>query len=234
MEAPSDPPEPASPLLRSRRGVTLVGAGPVAREALGECLARAPGAVAADGGAGPLLAAGRVPDAVIGDLDSLASPDRARIPGGRIHRIAEQDSTDFEKCLVRIEAPLVLAVGFLGGRTDHALAALSVLARGVGPRCVLVSETDAVCHAPGRLDLHLAAGARVSLFPMAPVAGRSEGLRWPIGGIAFAPAGRVGTSNEALGGAVRLLFSGPGMLVIVSRADLGALLAGLGAQPGLL
>ncbi len=225
------PPEPIPALLRSREGVTLVGAGPVAREALEACLARAPATVAADGGAGALLAAGRLPDAVIGDLDSLPAEDRARIPAIRVHRVAEQDSTDFEKCLARIEAPFVLAVGFLGGRADHALAALSVLARGVGPTCVLVSETDALCHAPQRLDLDLPPGARVSLFPMASVTGVSEGLRWPIEGLAFAPSGRVGTSNEALG-PVRLALDGPGMLVIVARAGLGALLAGLGLQAG--
>ena len=222
-----DPTEPIPALFRARGGVTLVGAGPVAREVVLECLSRAPAAVAADGGARALLEAGRAPDAVIGDLDSLEPEARARIPEARVHRIAEQDSTDFEKCLARIDAPFVLAAGFLGGRADHALAALSVLARGVGPRCVLVSETDALCHAPARLDLDLPAGTRVSLFPMAPAAGASEGLRWPIEGIAFAPAGRVGTSNEALG-PTRLAFDGPGMLVIVPRAHLGALVAGLG------
>lgn len=225
----SSGPDAPAPLLRSEAPVALVGAGPVPPEALADCLARAGAAVAADGGAGVLLAAGRVPDAVIGDLDSLSARDRALLPAGRVHRVAEQDSTDFEKCLLRIDAPLVLATGFLGARADHALAALSVLARGVGPPCVVLSVEDAVCHLPARLALDLAPGTRVSLFPMAPVAGLSEGLRWPIEGIAFKPAGRVGTSNEALGGSVRLAMNGPGMLLIVPRAALGALLAGLGA-----
>lgn len=222
-----DPDAPAS-LLRAEAPVALVGAGPVAPEALGDCLARAGAAVAADGGAAALLAAGRVPDLVIGDLDSLRPRDRARLPPDRVHRVAEQDSTDFEKCLLRIEAPLVLATGFLGGRADHALAALSVLARGVGPPCVVLSAQDAVCHLPARLSLDLPLGTRVSLFPMAPVAGLSEGLRWPIEAIAFAPAGRIGTSNEALG-PVHLAMGGPGMLLIVPRAALDTLLAGLAA-----
>ena len=222
-------PPPTDPVLSSRRPVALVGAGPVTPEALRACLSRSGAAVAADGGAGALLAAGRVPDAVVGDLDSLSPSDRAGVPRARVHRVAEQDSTDFEKCLTRIEAPLVLATGFLGGRADHALAALSVLARGVGPRCVLVSGEDAIAHARSGIALDVARGTRVSLFPMAPVAGRSEGLRWPIEGLAFAPAGRVGTSNEATG-PVRLAFEGPGMLVIVPRAALDALVAGLGAD----
>ena len=215
------------PVLRSRDPVALIGAGPVPGDVLHECLSRAGAVVAADGGAGALLAAGRAPDAVVGDLDSLSAADRERIPPGRVHRVAEQDSTDFEKALSRIDAPLVLAAGFLGGRADHALAALSVLARGVGPPCAIVSARDAVAHLPARISLDLAAGTRVSLFPMAPVTGRSDGLRWPIEGIAFAPAGRVGTSNEATG-PVRLEMDGPGMLLIVPRAALDALIAGLG------
>lgn len=222
---PPLPPHPG-PLLRTRSWVTLAGAGPVDAEVLRDCLARAPVAAAADGGADALLAAGRLPDAVIGDLDSLTEAGRAAIPPERLHPIAEQETTDFEKCLLRIEAPLVLAAGFLGGRVDHAMAALSVLARGVGAPCILVSRHDVACHAPGRIGLDLPAGLRVSLFPMAPVTGVSEGLRWPIDGIAFAPGGPIGTSNEALG-RVRLAMDGPGMLVIAPRAALDAMAAGL-------
>lgn len=218
-------------ILRADGPVALVGGGPTPPEALEACLARAGPVVAADGGAAAVLAAGLTPDAVIGDLDSLSDADRAAIPEGRVHRIAEQDSTDFEKCLTRIEAPLVLAAGFLGGRADHALSALSVLARRVGPPCVLVSARDAACHLPPRLALDLPAGLRVSLFPMAPVTGTSTGLRWPVDGIPFAPAGRVGTSNEALG-PVRLAVDGPGMLLILPRRALDALLAGLAAAEG--
>jgi thiamine pyrophosphokinase len=69
-------------------------------------------------------------------------------------------------------------------------------------------------------------GDRFSLFPMAGVTGRSEGLKWPIAGLQFAPDARGGTSNQALG-PVRLQMDGPGMLVIVPRARLDVALAGL-------
>ena len=38
---------------------------------------------------------------------------RAAIPAERLHRIAEQDSTDFEKCLRNIRAPLVVGIALL-------------------------------------------------------------------------------------------------------------------------
>ena len=56
---------------------------------------------------------------------------------------------------------------------------------------------------------------------MGPVRGRSEGLRWPIDGLAFDPTGRIGTSNAATGGVVRLGFDAPRMLVILPVDLLG-------------
>ena len=38
----------------------------------------------------------------------------------------------------------------------------------------------------------------------------SEGLRWPVAGRELSPEGRIGTSNLALGGRVRLRFDVPG------------------------
>jgi thiamine pyrophosphokinase len=62
---------------------------------------------------------------------------------------------------------------------------------------------------------------------MAPVTGRSTGLEWPIDGLAFAPAGLIGTSNRATARTVHLDMDGPGMLVILPRARLDAALRSL-------
>lgn len=190
----------------------------------------APLLVAADGGANVAIAAGRVPDAVIGDFDSLDDATRAAIPAERLHHVAEQDSTDFEKCLERISAPLILALGFTGARIDHELAIWNVLARRRDLRCIVVGPTDVVFVAPQRLSLDLAPGTRVSLFPMSPVCGESSGLRWPIGGIGFAPDGRSGTSNEATG-RVELSFDTGAMLVILPRAVFPTVIAALAPPP---
>ena len=48
--------------------------------------------------------------------------------------------------------------------------------------------------------------------------GVSEGLRWPINGLTFAPDGRVGTSNEATG-PVSISVTAPKMLVILPEAS---------------
>lgn len=204
--------------------VLLVGPAPIERPDFDFAVERVTHVVAADGGAQKALQFNRVPDLVIGDFDSF-SPD-ARLPESRLLRIAEQDSTDFEKCLDRIEARRILALGFLGLRQDHTLAALSALAARSPGLCILVGSHDVIVHAPARLRLDLAADTRVSLFPMAEVTGRSSGLHWPIDGLGFSPSGRIGTSNRATG-PVHLEFDGPGMLLILPRSALETLLAAL-------
>jgi len=215
------------PIVESSCGVTLVAGGVMARRDLALALARAPHLVAADGGADRALAAGHRPNMVIGDLDSLSAGARSQLGAARLHLVAEQETTDFDKALRAIAAPFVLAVGTGGGRIDHALAVLNTLVRHRDRVCLLLGPQDVVFHAPPRLDLRLRPGDRLSLFPLAPVSGESEGLRWPIAGLGFAPGGRIGTSNEAIAPRVSLRFDAPGMLVVLARARLDAALAAL-------
>lgn len=210
-------------LLQSPDGVTLVGGGPVSTRDLRLSLRRAPGLAAADSGADRLLAAGLMPEAVIGDLDSLSPAGRARIPPDRLHLIPEQATTDFDKALRSIEAPFVLALGFTGARIDHGLAVLNTLVRLRTRPCILVGPKDVTLAAPpGRLRLQMTPGETLSLFPFAAVTGRSTGLEWPIDGLDFAPDGFIGTSNRVSAPEVTLEFDAPGMVVILPRRRLDA------------
>jgi thiamine pyrophosphokinase len=61
---------------------------------------------------------------------------------------------------------------------------------------------------------------------MGPVRGLvSEGLRWPVAGLALSPDRRIGTSNVALGGPVRVGFDAPRVLVILPETELGQVAA---------
>lgn len=207
--------------LASRQPVTLIGGGPLDSDDLSQALALAPVVAAADGGADTALANGLVPQAVWGDFDSISARARAGIPPENLHPVTEQDSTDFEKCLSRIDAPLVIAVGFAGARHDHFLAALSTLSRRIGPPCILIAAEDVITLCPPEIALDLRPGTRLSLFPMGPASGYAQGLKWPINGLNFAPDARIGTSNAATG-PVLLQTEGP-MLLILPRAHLETL-----------
>jgi thiamine pyrophosphokinase len=215
------------PIVQSTHGVTLAGGGPFSARDLKLALKRAPVAVAADSGADRLLRHGVSPEAVIGDMDSISARARAEIPLERQYLVAEQVTTDFDKALRLIDAPLVLALGFAGARLDHGLAAFTTLIARAERRCILIGPQDLAFAAPARLDLELAIGEPLSLFPMAQVTGRSEGLEWPIAGISFAPDGMIGTSNRVVSRRVVLEFDQRGMLVILPRRRLDAAIRAL-------
>ena len=217
-------------IFQTLSGVTLAGGAGFDRETLDEALAFAPELVAADGGANQLHELGHIPRAVIGDLDSICPDLRARL-GARVHHVPEQDSTDLDKCLRLVAAPLLIGLGFLGARTDHTLAAMTSLVRHGRARVLLLGAEDICLLAPPELHLPLAPGARVSLFPMGAVTGQSTGLEWPIDGLDFAPDARIGTSNRMSGDSLYLKVDAPRMILLLDRQWLPQLLAAITAAP---
>lgn len=220
-------------IVNTSLGISLITAGLVSRRDLSLALARAPILVAADGGANRALALGHRPEAVVGDFDSITPATLAALNPARLHKLDEQETTDFHKALRLIRAPFVIGLGCLGGRLDHELAVLNALVCRSQPPCVLLGSQDVAFAAPaGRwVTLALTPGDRLSLFPLAPVSGESEGLEWPIRGLQFRPDGRIGTSNRAAARAVRLRFDAPGMIVILPRRRLDAALAAVTSGP---
>ena len=203
--------------------VLLVGNGPVDAGAVALAHPFCPHIVAADGGANAALAHGLKLDATIGDMDSSAD-DKTPETHGEIIHIAAQDSTDFEKCLSVINAPLILGIGFLGGRLDHELAALNALVK-TPQSVVLIGEEDLVFKLPEVTKLTLPLGTRISTFPLGPVQGvKSEGLAWPLNGLALAPAGVISTSNHTITPMITLTNPGQPLLCILPRLHLSATL----------
>jgi len=179
--------------------MTLIGGGQATASDIAEVLTIAPKMVAVDGGLVAALAAGQRPQAVIGDMDSAPPEALASIPAEHQHRVSEQQSTDFDKALRSVDAPVVVGVGFCGGRLDHQLAAMHTLLVHADRPCILLAQDEVVLIAPPQLSLEMQAGDVVSLFPLVAATGRSTGLEWPIDGLAFDPAQFIGTSNRALG-----------------------------------
>ena len=221
----------AEPLIFNRP-VTLAGGGALDRQMLDEALALAPALVAADGAADRLAGWGLVPEAVIGDMDSLADPAAWHGGGARLVALDEQDTTDFEKCLYATEAPFYVGAGFTGRRLDHTLAVFHALLARPDKLVVLLGEHEAVGLLPAgrRVGVAVAPGVTVSLFPLLRSVGvASAGLEWPIEGLDMEPGRAIGTSNRAVAGRIELAFDRPGMLVMVPRRFAGGLLAGLRA-----
>lgn len=152
--------------------------------------------VGADGGAGKALAAGIRVDAVVGDLDSPGEELRAALPSSAFHLRDDVNSTDLQKavafCIERGgEAIDIVAAG--GGRADHALANLSVLAlfRG-GPPIRIIDDQFEVELVQGISKVDSPPGTIVSLVAIGPCRQvTTSGLRWNLDrfDLSFSPRG---------------------------------------------
>ena len=206
--------------------VTLIGGAQSGNDEISTAMRLAPRIVAADGGAAQVIAAGYRPERVIGDLDSLSDDLRLSL-ADVIEEISEQETTDFEKCLMRIDAPRILALGFMGGRIDHQLAVLNVLARYQDRRVVLLGAGDCAVIVPKEgLSLSLPVGNRIALMSLGASQAWTMGLRWNLDGQALAPDGMISSSNE-VAGPITVRAAGP-VLLSTSAANLPALWAALG------
>jgi len=182
---------------------------------------------AADSGLDTLVAWGVEPDLVVGDMDSVSSPDLVeRFPGAELLLARrDKDETDTELGLSALAARgagrIVLAGGG-EGRLDHLLAIRAIFERNDGrPRPAewhTGSETLYLVEAGNRLELAAAKGATVSVFPLAGGASGmgSEGLEWPLAGLEWG-AGDCGVSNVATEGPFRV-SAGRGDLLVVLLA----------------
>lgn len=170
-------------------------------------LAQATAVIAADGGLRHLLALGRWPHVLIGDMDSLpAGAEDALPPGIEIVRYGhDKDETDLELAL-RYAAdhypdPIEI-VGAVGGRLDHTLANIALLAHPVltGREVRLVEPHETLWLVTLRTEIHGHVGDIVSLLPLRDdvVVHRTTGLRWPLQDETLVFGQARGVSNELI------------------------------------
>jgi len=219
----------ANPVKLAAEGVlVIVGGGALDLALLRQLAADGATLVGADGGGDVIRAAGLVPAAIVGDLDSLVDPD-GWDDRTRIVRIAEQETTDFEKALYSTSAPVTVGLGMTGKRFDHTLAALDAVTRYTAKRkVILVDEFDIALALTGGFAFTVEPGARVSVHPLTPTRfARSQGLKYPLDGLLLAPGIRTGTSNEASAAtfSIEAEAGDAGVyLLILERRWLGALI----------
>lgn len=163
-------------------------------------------------------------------MDSLDADLQAHFAdaGSRIiTRPARKDETDTQLALeyaLDLRPDEVWVFGALGGRIDHTLANISLLALGVkrGIEVRLVDEWCEVFIVTGYRDLEGEPGQTVSLFPLAGAADgiRLEGFEYPLEGGRMELGRPYGISNRLISSHGHIsVASGPLLVIRYFRAE---------------
>lgn len=167
----------------------------------------------------------RLPDAVIGDMDSLPKSMQKKY-AGLIVRVSEQDDNDQTKAFRYVlehfpEVTDIHILGATGLREDHTIGNISLLmeyARSfdTGGRNVdMISDYSTIFAITDSCEIDVGEGRRISVFsPDNSLNIRSEGLVWQTSGVVFDNWWKA-TLNRASSDRVRLTFSHPSVALVI-------------------
>lgn len=126
---------------------------------------------------------GAIPDAVVGDGDSM-SPDFRRMYADRIHIVSEQDYNDQTKATRFCAAQGLRRIAYIGStgrREDHTIGNISLLQfyrRELGVNPVMLTDYGAFIPCSGETRLASFPRQQVSIFNHSCSRLTGEGLRW--------------------------------------------------------
>jgi thiamine pyrophosphokinase len=166
--------------------------------------------ICCDGSAENLIKQGYLPEAIVGDMDSLDQSIAGRFRD-RIFHYTDQDTNDLTKtvmwCSERGYKDLVI-VGATGKREDHTIGNISLLAEYIKEvNVMMVTDTGILTPLLKSSVISSFLGQQVSIFSIdTETEILSHGLRYPLRGTKISNWW-VATLNEALGDSFTIEFS---------------------------
>ena len=166
--------------------------------------------IAADSGWEHAVTSGRMPDILVGDMDSISETHLAQAHASHTDVIAhdpDKDETDTEIALATAidnGATHITVMAGGGDRPDHVFAMLHSLAADRYSPALIDGHLGAsrfhVCHAHHPVDIHTQPGDTVSLLPVGGDAVVSaDNLKWPLVHETLNARASRGVSNVATG-----------------------------------
>lgn len=165
--------------------------------------------IAVDGGLRHIRQAGRMPDVLMGDLDSISAPELEEMEAAGVQILrypVEKDDTDLELALMWAQAQgytVLRIIGALGGRIDQQTGNLLLLGKpGLEQVDLRIIQTGLeILPVHGRVEIQGHAGDTLSLLPLLGLARGvvTEGLYYPLRSETLYPYQTRGISNVMLG-----------------------------------
>lgn len=180
--------------------------------------------ICCDGAVLQLLAHGRQPDYIVGDMDTLDAESQRRF-AALIRRDPDQEYNDQTKAFrfaLTLRPRRICLLGATGRREDHTLGNISLLAdyarheycRTTGCSVEMVTDYGIFTSYSDSVTLPGRPGEQVSVFAFDPTLNiRSEGLLYPTGQVVFDRWWKA-TLNEVTGDSFRLEFNHPSDILL--------------------
>jgi thiamine pyrophosphokinase len=193
----------------------VLGAGaPPPPELVDRHIAGARMVVCADGAVNWARAMGLMPDAVVGDMDSVRPEalDELECMGVHLARLSpRKNETDAQEAVdyaLRAGANEIVLLGMSGCRLDHTVANIHLLVRiamhgAFGRLCDAHNEVYAACTP---ITLHAKRGTMLSILPLSGsvAIGSLEGLEYPLNDYVLRPEFPRAISNVFIGDTARV------------------------------
>ena len=182
--------------------------------------------VAADGGANLLVKSKCMPDAVIGDFDSLKSKTREKMPNTKFFYIPEQDTNDADKAVrhcLKLGFKEIHILSADGGRQDQFLSGLEILFKySKKARLISWTQMERMEFIYKNWEEKIQLGTTLSMLPVFGVVQGivTKGLKYPLKNQSLIPGeSPSGVSNLVVSTPVKINLTKGRLLVVIQHKE---------------
>ena len=182
--------------------------------------------VAADGGANLLVKSKCMPDAVIGDFDSLKSKTREKMPNTKFLYIPEQDTNDADKAVrhcLKLGFKEIHLLSADGGRQDQFLSGLEILFKySKKARLISWTQMERMEFIYKNWEENIQPGTTLSMLPVfGEVQGIvTKGLKYPLKNKSLIRGeSPSGVSNLVISTPVKINLNKGRLLVVIQHKE---------------
>ena len=182
--------------------------------------------VAADGGANLLIKSKYVPDAVVGDFDSLGSNTREKMPNTKFLHIPEQDTNDADKSVrhcLKLGFKEIHLLSADGGRQDQFLSGLEILFKySKKARLISWTQMERMEFIYKNWEEKIQPGTTLSMLPVFGEAQGivTKGLKYPLKNQSLIPGeSPSGVSNLVISTPVKINLTKGRLLVVIQHKE---------------
>lgn len=178
----------------------------------------------ADGGANHARELGIIPDAIIGDLDSISKENLKYFQNKcRVIRYQRQNDTDIEKCIkyaIKNDSEEIILLSVIGNRLDHSFCNIGIVLKFFDQiRISIIHDNSMLVPHTGKISFNTMPGELISVYGIdRKTKISSKGLKYKLRRDSLPFGIKESTSNAAIGKLVELEILN-GVVFVIRQFD---------------